>query len=413
MKKIAILSPDAVPLTLTENCPEFILEDEESYQIKDKCSRTTAPGKRAWKMAQTLAANPYFQVDLFIPDLNYPGDEYIDKRNLNFTIRQYNYKSVAWNWSEELDRKLQKFDFVIIQTTAGAGFQNCAVLPSNVNVIVDGWVPLLAEMPVALLGYHRIHRKFHWERFLPQYHDLLTRANCVLYANDRQHYYYEGQFFSINKIGWKAFKFSPLLKVPYGVDITQQLDFSSRKEPGKLKLLWYGPVYPWYNPELLIETFINHPNISIDFMGVKHPRYKKIYKSYFKKFFDKIEQCSNIKIIEDYQDTPEELFKQYDASILIAQNWLEEKYSHRARIFEILSHGMPIIINIGNAFMEEHPYLTNRGIFPVNSNNIKSELEKYIALEPLFFSKEAFEQFQQQSKWKTVLKPLEEYIQNF
>ena len=45
MKKIAILSPDTVPLPLKDNFPEKIQEGTKQFSTKDKCIRTTAPGK--------------------------------------------------------------------------------------------------------------------------------------------------------------------------------------------------------------------------------------------------------------------------------------------------------------------------------------------------------------------------------
>ena len=413
MKKIAILSPDTVPLPLKENCPETITEDGKKFPTKDKCERITALGKRSWKFATHLSKIDEFDVTLFVPNLNILPKEYINYDEVDFQIQPYNFKSANWEWSEELDRKLIKYDFVILQSTSGTGFQNCAVLPKNVNVILDGWVPFLAEMPCVLLTYNRMFRKLFWaKKMIPQYQDLIRRANCVLYANNRQHSYYEGQFFMTQKLDWSSFKFSPLLKVPYGIDRIEPIQ---RKESDidKLKLLWYGPVYPWYCPEVLINELKYNEHILIDFVGIIHPRYRRIYSSYFKKFFETAIDAPNIKIVEEYCDDSLSLFKNYDAGIILANDWLEEKYAHRCRILEMAASGFPVIVNEGNSLYEELDFLQSI-LHPVKLDNLVEDLVNIKEnKERLKIKDEDLEKVYQIMSWDNVLSPLIDYIRRF
>jgi len=413
MKKITIVSPETVPLPLKEGFPEKMKEGNKEFFTKDKCIRTTAPGKRSWKFAKYLSQFEDFEVTLLIPNLNMPDKEYIDDTDINFDIKSYNFKSACWEWSEELDRKLIKSDFVIVQSTTGAGFQNASVLPKSVNLILDGWVPFLAELPCVLLNYNRMYRKIFWtKKFMPQYQDLLKRANCVLYANSRQRYYYEGQMYMIQKLDWSSFKFSPMHKIPYGVDKVEKVQ-KKENNPDILKLLWYGPVYPWYSPETLLKELKNNKEIQIDFVGVEHPRYKKVYDSYFKKFFDEIKDSENIRVIEEYCDDSLELFSNYDAGIILARDWLEEQYSHRCRILEMVSSGFPVIINKGNSLYEEFDFLRDY-LHPVSSNSIVNDLLKIKEnKEKLEIPDESVARIHQILNWGNVLSPLVDYIRKF
>src|SRR5271157_3479365 len=143
--KIAIISQDAIRLPLLPSTPKHKTENGSTFSMKDKCSRATALGQRAQHMAEVLAEE--FDVTVLVPDLNYPGEEYIDGTLLNFKTISYNWFEANWKFSKNLNDILINFDVVIIQTTTGTGFKNVSYLPKDVIVIVDGWVPFLVEFP--------------------------------------------------------------------------------------------------------------------------------------------------------------------------------------------------------------------------------------------------------------------------
>jgi len=409
--KVSIISPDTVPLPLKDDPPVIMTENGKEVSVKDKCLRVTGLGKRAWGLAETLSKETDFEVTLLIPDLNTPGMEFVDKSKISFNIEQYNFKAAAWNWSEELDRKLLRSDFVIVQSASGVAFKNCSVLPGSINVIVDGFVPIFAELPCTILGNSTISRKIFWESFIQQYLNLLTRANCVLYATDRQYYYYEGQFFAINKLNWKAFKFSPLLKVPLGVDIVSKVKKESH--PQRLQLLWFGPIYPWYRPEKILEIVSDLQNTDIDFVGVKHPRYGNIYNNFFKKFFESNASSRNVTVTEEYCDDPAELYTHYDAGIVLARDWLEEKYSVRGRILDMVSHGLPVLINENNSLFNELRYIQD-SLYPISAQTLRRDLIKYELNKSLLnVSDRSHRLLQKNLSWSAITSPLVEYIRRF
>ena len=409
--KITLISPDTLPLPIRENAPENIIENGKEFSLRNKCSRATGLGKRIWKMATELARENDFDVHVLVPDLNYPGKEWIDEECLLFKVTPYNFKIATWNWSEELDNKLKHSDFVIVQTATGTAFKNCSVLPSSVNLIVDGFVPIYAELPCSILGQSSIARKILWSTFSEQYTNLLRRSNCVLYANDRQYYYYEGQFFAINKLNWRAFKFSPLLKIPQGIDIHDKI--TNANTSTRLKLLWYGPVYPWYKPEKLLDIAPYLQNTDIDFVGIKHPRYENTYNKFFKKFFDANTSTKNITIIEEFQDNPAELYKEYDAGIILAREWLEDKYSSRGRVLDMISHGLPVLLNRNNPFFIELGYLDD-SLYSVTSQTLRKTITKFEKNKSLLkVSDKSHESLQKKLSWNVVMEPLIDYIRRF
>lgn len=407
MKKLCILSPDTINLPLTQDTPEFIQEGDKKFLLKDKCVKAAATGTRAQKFAENLCKD--FDVTILIPDLNFPPTQYIDFTKLNYSVKSYNFKKCQWKFSQELDEELKNYDVIIIQTTAGVGFINVGLLPYTIQVIVDGWVPFLAEYP-ASLSYHQAYENVKvWHTSIEQYECLIRRANLILYANEKQKFYYEGQLFAYGRLSWKFFKNSPLLKIPYGIE---KRELVQRKEHEKLRLLWYGPFYPWYDPKTLIDAVKDHPSIELDFYGVKHPRYTQYYEKNFK---DSDLTASNMKIVGEFStESPAELFSNYDACIIIAQDWIENTYCHRARFFEILSYGMPLIVIHGTPSPYDDCCSCNvPEIHYVNPKNLKQELEE-LTLTPKDFKTDAYLSLQKYHSWEKNLQPLKDYlIENF
>lgn len=407
--KIAIISPDTVPLELSSDAPDYIVQNNMKFNTKDKCCKVTSTGKRSWAMAHFLSNYIKNEVTLFIPDLNYPGNLYINSSKIDFKIEKYNFYNCVNDWSEELHAKLIDFDYVIIQSTVGAGWKNCSSLPKKIKLIVDGWAPMIAELPYALDNYPDSKKEDIWNKFQLYYNELLNRADIFLYANNRQKYMYQGQFFINNVYNWKNYDHIPMLKIPYGIDLHKKVKHEINTKT-KLKLLWYGALYPWYAYEEVLETVKNNKNIKLDFIGARHPRYTRLYDSFISSHFKGIDSYSNIRIFPDYVENKEELFSQYDAAIIISQDSLEEMYSHRVRILEMISYGLPVITNKNNVLFEEYGYLKPL-LYPIDKNRAEEELN-YLTLnqESLYFNKQSFDLMQFYMNWKVMLKPLETVI---
>ena len=407
MKKICVISPDAIRIPLIATHSDTVCIKNEWYTIEEKCTKAAATGIRAQKIAEFLSS--YFEVTLLIPDLNYPGSFNIDFSQISYKIESYDYYACQWKFSKKLNKQLKEFDCIILQSTAGIGFKNIAKLKKSKYVVLDGYIPLLAEFPAAVSHYPDNKAKIaNWNTLLKQYSKILSRTNLLLSATDRQQYYYEGQLLLLDKLNIKNFKNSNILKVPYGVDRKKEISRSSHE---KIKLLWYGPFYPWYDFELLINELRNHENICIDFYGINHPR----YRNFVGKFVDlsKIVISKNMRIVGEFDSREtRKLLSEYTACILITKNWLEDTYSHRARIFEMLSYNIPVITNSDCSLIEESSYLNGTLLHKINSSNLKEELEEFSNFSRLLNIDTDIEhkKFLEQYNWNTILQPLKDKL---
>lgn len=411
MKTVIIIAPDTVPLPIKK---EFLnsLSVQERKEFKNKYTYAEPAGIRAWKFASILAKR--FEVTLLVPDIALPDrlKEILDYSNIKFEIGSYNYRVSSWNWTQELDRKLKKANFVIVQSNSGSGIQNCSVLPGTVNLIVDGYNILPQELSGKLLTHSMISRKVFWQKAMMVYNDLVTRANCFLVANDRQTCFYEGLFYGTGKLNYSTFQFSPLLKVPYGIDPIDS-PIEKRISSNTLKLLWYGTAYPWECPELLVKELADFDKVNIDFINIKHPRQPKVFNTYFKSFFDNVPNISNIQLIDSVDFDLKDAYKEYDFGVCLTRSWIYESYVHKTRALEMLANKLPILLNINDNLNVEFEFL-KEAIEPINILDIKNQLIHASEVKNTKkLSDETYSKLTEVFNWNNVLLPVIDYIENF
>jgi hypothetical protein len=349
--KVLILGVDTLPLTLTEDAPKTFVYDNIEYDIKDKCCRATALGTRTWQTANQLKE---FKPTILVPDINYPGEQYI--ANIEFTIKSYDYKKATFNYSEELDEYIKEHDTIIFPMIGGIGAKNFWKVPEDKVVIYDGFENQLLSLPYALQNKDEKYKEDYSRNYKYHYNLNFERIDYILYCNEPMRYFFESQLYLNGKLGYNNFKESPLIKFPYTLE-NRDLKINREKVVVKnnklivdssLKLLWYGPSYPWYDIETLIDVIGTTDNVTLDFVAVKHPRYKNSYnESLFK------DLPHNIKVIEEYQDERWEIYKNYDAGILLSKEYVENKYNTRCRLYDMLSYGLPIITNESTPIFKE------------------------------------------------------------
>jgi hypothetical protein len=352
--------------------------------------------KRSLKFVEYLSKEKDLDIILLMP-----SKEGCRDLIYSYKVDFYSFSAAYYDWSEELDNKLMTFDFVIVQTESGAGFNNCSVLPRKVNVIVDGWIPMVAKLPVKLLTKHKIQRKFYWEKFMPQYQNLLKRSNCLLCANDKQRYFYEGQFFMIGKLGWNAFKFSPIHKIPFGCDFTSKMEMRSKD---KIKLLWYGDVNHYQIIEELIDFIAKKPRFELDILSTTKE------KSLVSRVEYKIKDIVNVKMITAEKNI-EGMFGKYTAGIYIANNWIDDEYTYNNNMMEMLSHGLPVITKDTVDKFTEYNSVINDGLYILsNINDLNNISTGTLSIK---FSGKAFDDLKKALSWGTAIKPLVNYIKEF
>jgi hypothetical protein len=364
--KIGIISPDAVKLELTKDYPSIKVENGVEYSFVSKCVHETALGKRARICAEYLSKEN--DVTLLIPDLNFPGHAYINYDTLNYAIKEYDWHDANWKTSKSLYSELVKYDVIIIQSTTGTGFLDVARLPKNITVVVDGWVPFLVEFPSALLSYtdEKIRNAW-WKKGSQAYKKLIDRADCILYANKAQFSYYAGLLSSnVNNGMWNNINKFKLVELKYGIGVRERkIHF---KDTPELKLVWFGPIYPWYDPTPILNVINELENISIDFVSVEHPRFKKLFYEKYKNILDN----NHVKYTKKYIYEPFTELYEYDAGIIMSQEWNEEYFSNRCRIMDMVALGLPVITNSVNPFFQ---YESLQSVLhPTTKNTIRTDL---------------------------------------
>lgn len=393
-------------MPIIKDAPEILVYKERTFSLRDKCCRATGLGTRAWKMAGQLSK--HFKVTLFIPDINFPGFQYTDKLSLFCEVESYDYEASLNCLEPSLQKKLTDYDVIIVQSNSGAAFSNCINLPKKHTLIIDGWVILPIELSSALLGYAEGYKKKVWEDIMVKYYALMERGDCVLYNADPHRFYYEGLFFHVGKSDWNSVDRSNLIRVSFGVDRNEKIKRATGTS--RLKLLWYGPVYPWYDPETLIKAVSEVDTVELDFYAIRHPRFSNSYYRLYESVFKSIE-CSRISINLDYQDNHWNLYKNYDAGIILSKEGLESMFSVRTRAIDMISYGFPVLSN------DEYPFGKDidleKSIHPLSRNNLKNNLFQYADKKvDLEISERSFLSIQHSLSWENTTKELVNYIAN-
>jgi len=404
MKTVCIIAGDTLPFKLKKDSGNIPPKDYDDY------FNSTFYGIRHWEIAQFLSKNTKLDVTLLVPDVYYPEIYFkADKieKDYTFKIDTFNYKIASWRWSQELDRKLKKFDFVICPTYNGVGLENCSVLPGEVNLIVDGWNVLPLEYSARLLSYSKIARKVAWSNFKKIYSDLITRSNCLLYANDKQRDFYQGLFFGYDKLNYNAFQFSPVLKIPFGVDKKEVVKEINTEQKNSLSLLYQGSLEPWDHPEFLYKKMLNNSYVNINFANLEHPRHNKIYNSYFKPFFNNVNDIHNIEITSSRSIS----YIDYDYSIFLSRNWVIDSYIHRPEILESLSYKLPVIVNKTDSIYNEIEFL-QKSMLPIKLDSMEQNLTS-LRSNDFTVDDQQLEHLLRVFSWSNVLTPLLGYIENF
>lgn len=401
MKKLALISSDAIPLKLATN------HEPLPENVCDKCCKSTSIGSRVAKLAEHLSSN--FDVTVFVPDLNYLDSAYLQYHP--YKIQPYAFSRNQGEYiDDDLFDSLCKFDCVIVPTSGTTTFTTVSHLPQHITIIVDAWIPLLTEFPAAISYRKDINQCQMWNDFLPVYQQLLSRGDIILCANERQKHFYEGILYYSNKYPGNHLSGSLVHVVPYGVE-KHNIVKRTPQSTEKLKLLWYGAFYPWYDPCRLADIVKKNNWIELTFFGAQHPRYKN-YFLHLSSVYNF--HASNITVVPSYSlEDPELLFSNFDACITLSKPWVENTYSCRVRYTDIVSRGMPLIISKGSSFLEEYSFLKNI-VFEVDNNSVEQSLKNILKSKDKLFNVEEITKsvdiLYKRYNWDAILTPFSQYL---
>jgi len=250
--------------------------------------------------------------ELLVPDLNYQG------------------KYVPYDF-EKKEFPISKKEKVIMPLNAFP-FEGCFN-----NIIVDGISPILVEE-----NYLDISNKEKEERH-SKIINMFLKAKAILYATEKQKYYYSG---ILSSLGIDK----PLIYIPFYLPLKERrLKWVANKV-----IIVYGGIYPWVDIKRILDVFQKFPKTySLLFKGVKHPRYKR----------DK-GLTILLDALKDFQDKKRVFIDTFwgnesievEGSIFFSKG-IEQELACRTRILDLISQGIPVItdekeesFNLGKQF---------------------------------------------------------------
>jgi len=129
--------------------------------------------------------------------------------------------------------------------------------------------------------------------------------------------------------------------------------FNVRKLPFPQRhvILWFGGMYPWMNPSLLIEAFskiaYKYPTWELRILGGFHP--KTGYQALYQKIIQEAKAAipaSQLEI-ENWQnlDKLPKFLNDVALAVHLSKQTKEDYYAHRVRLLTLLNAGIPVLTN--------------------------------------------------------------------
>lgn len=217
------------------------------------------------------------------------------------------------------------------------------------NFILDGFSPIMVEELYLNLSKEESKlRKLQIEL-------MLNKCKAIICATPSQKAYYIGL---LSAYGLEK----PLLYVPLYLPISEKKRFVYKKN--KI-ILSYGGVYPWMDLERMLQLFSEFPKeYKLLFKGVQHPRYKRDKGSkILQKALEKFPKLKKRVIID--KSWNEELIE-VECGIFLGKE-PERSISYRTRAFDLMSQGVPMILD-----EEEYAWEVSHGLAVASGIGVKS-----------------------------------------
>jgi len=238
-----------------------------------------------------------------------------------------------------------KGEYLLVSTKPeSVYFKKLHELSPETKLMVDLYTPILLEKELTLSKWKlqdwltRIKNKEMVRKFL-------RRGNHFLVANRRQREYW----LKISKELGANLTEGDVSVLPTGAgratsNKQQATTFGERKV-----VLWFGGIYPWMDPEPLVEAFgklaSEFPNWKLRFLGGWHP------DTGYGERFNKLKQLAKISIPDGqvefvpWQSEKDlgKYFRDVAFAVHLPKQTTEDYYAHRVRLLTLLEVGIPVI----------------------------------------------------------------------
>lgn len=366
-------------------------------------------GIRFWEFANALKDS--HKVTLAVPNEDFPHPAGIE-------IKPYNLLN--------LSPLLKNMDVVILQGHISNYYFN---LPQKIPTVVDLYDPFFLEniTYTKYLGEHI---------FFDNLKTLLTqleKGDFFLCATEKQRIFYLGMLFSIGRINPSNFfldkeAYNLIQCIPYGVSeeeprhMQKVLRGKIKGVSEKDKVIFFGGIYDWYNPFLVLDSLelLLRKRDDIRLVFVAHPNPDLTPQETYGKVFNFCKEkgwLNRLVFFIDWidYDLRENYYLESDVAISIHHPSLEASLSFRTRMLDYLWSGLPVITNEGGELSEIIG--KNKVGFVLKDRSAEGLallLEKILDDTQLLkdISRKGMELVRRHFLWKDVVKPLNDFCKN-
>ena len=236
-------------------------------------------------------------------------------------------------------------EYLLVSTKSDSVYsKKLAELKTNQKLIVDLYTPIFLEKELTLSKWKpqdwltRFRNKEMVRKFL-------RRGNHFLVANHRQRAYW----LETSKSLGVPVKINDISVLPTGTGYEPRAKSQEPRAGQPKVVLWFGGIYPWMDPELLVDAFSRlapkFPDWRLRFLGGFHP------DTGYRKLYQRVESLARSKIsskqLEFIPWQPEnnlgKYFKDAAFAVHLAKSTPEDYYAHRVRLLTLLSAGTPVL----------------------------------------------------------------------
>jgi hypothetical protein len=309
---------------------------------------------RFWRMALALKENGIDDITIAV------WQKFPQKIDGNEGVRITSFDDNP----EKLKELMSGYDVIVYSCAMGPLSKliyDC--FPIDKLMIIDAYSPMYVEFLTKSLdkkGDDEILT--HYVPYIEAFNECLMGCDYALIANDNQKHLYRGVLAGIGALPYHDDR--KFITLPAFVERSANVRQKQIKKNTKINVLWFGGVYPWFDIKDIINAFSN-PQIksiaNLTVVGGSNPFYPKDNIRFNGKFIQSVSLSKKLGlygttiVFEDWVEYYDriETFNQSDIAISINNTFIENEYSFRLRVADLVGNGVPVITNGGDYLGEE------------------------------------------------------------
>ena len=331
-------------------------------------------GLRTWGLCKIFKLAGFHEITIAFPSWYVNKAKETRNQYEGITIRQ-------WSSSDELSTIAKSgYDVLVISYCAGPYTSIiCDAKTNDQTLILDCYVPIHVEVS-ARRSKNLIGEEAAFHHDSNSWNSSFRYANLLLCANENQRHYYYGLLAGIGELSPISYKsFEKILLVPFGFSIHESNSLhrksnvisadvcgdrlpleSMASQSGKVSLLWFGGVYPWFDIKSLFGALNNIRDkvpLKFDVVGLKNPFNN--HPDFVSASSEAISVCSRepyneFITVHDWVPFQDRLNWYESADLLVSLNQpgIENIFAWRTRVVDYLSAGVRFATNGGDPLSE-------------------------------------------------------------